>query len=113
MDAFPIQYLPRYGVDPATQFEILHAQFGDGYSQRGRAGINNKAQTWRLTFVLSAVDIDAIVRFIDERVGVTAFLWRPQRQIDIAVICTDYRGPRQLGPNAWQLVCTFQRVYDL
>lgn len=56
---------------------VLKAQFGDGYAQIARDGINNVVESWSLQFVGKTAKIAAIRAFLRERGGDRSFHWTP------------------------------------
>ncbi|WP_086932194.1 phage tail protein [Agarilytica rhodophyticola] len=109
---FP-NYLPKFGLQPQRLFRTHEASFGDGYSQRGKDGINNVNETWQPLFERPLADILVIVNFIDSLNGVDSFFWTPPHQPQALYTCSRYTGPRQIGQLYYSLSATFQRVYDL
>lgn len=79
----PIPGVPIFQWCPAPdptgdiKLRILRAQFGDGYSQRARDGINTVVETWSLMFVGKAAKVQAIDAFLRERGGDRSFHWTP------------------------------------
>ncbi len=112
MNTFP-DVEPRFGVKPKITFNTLKAQFGDGYSQRGKQGINHRVEEWPLTFSLPDDECAAIAEFLDAHQGHRAFLWTPPFGIENKYICERYTGPSRIGRAHSALQCTFKRVYDV
>jgi len=110
MKRFP-DFHPRFGLRPKITFETIVAKFGDGYSQRGAAGINNRIDEWPLTFALLDEDCKEIVDFIDDHEGHKEFLWSPPSLTEGTYICDGYTGPVRIGINHSEVRCTFRRVY--
>jgi phage-related protein len=64
-------FVPSYSTTVETTQNIIKAQFGDGYSQRQRGGLNNNTQSWKLSFnERSDKEAKAIFNYIEERGGV-------------------------------------------
>lgn len=90
----------------ATTYRVRTAQFGDGYSQRAKDGLNNVYDTWPLTFTGSEAEIAAIKAFLDATGGATNFYWTPPLRtqakfIASAVVVTP------LGGDNYTLTATF------
>jgi phage-related protein len=69
----------RRGTKPRT----LSVQFGDGYTQRLRDGINVLNESWDLSFKnRSIVDIRLMKAFLETKAGVTSFTWTPPGEFD-------------------------------
>ncbi|VUD48411.1 hypothetical protein TDB9533_01228 [Thalassocella blandensis] len=112
MRNFP-NYLPKYGARPDVQFRTLTSSFGDGYSQRGKDGINNRLNSWPLTFELRTEDMLNLQTFLDDHQGVEAFLWAPPDESEGKWVCKGYTGPADLAPGWLSLTTMFERVFDL
>lgn len=83
---FPTTVPPsRSSPGQEVQFDILEAEFGDGYVMRSGAGINPKRLSWSLTFEnVDNSDADAIVAFLDATYGYTPFYWTAPRSAEEA-----------------------------
>lgn len=76
MATFP-SITPTYGAQKTSQPRVRTAQFGDGYSQRLRYGLNTNPKQWDLTWNVSETDADTIEAFLDARGGAESFDWTP------------------------------------
>lgn len=64
-------WAPSYAGSADTEERVVKAQFGDGYSQRQRNGLNNNMETLSLTFEnRTDREVDAISNFVQEKGGV-------------------------------------------
>lgn len=107
----PIFTWPSTGSPSGTAtFRVRTAQFGDGYSQSVGDGINNKTQSWPLTFTGSKAKMQAIVDFLDERAGWQAFFWTPPLGVQGYYTCTSY-SPSPVGGPVYTVTATFQQVF--
>lgn len=104
------QWSPRPGVRADITFRRLVAQFGDGYRQVASDGINNKVQSWPLTFVGDADRIAAIESFLDRHAGMRSFLWTPPRGVEGWYEVASYSPSHVEGVN-WTITATFQQVF--
>jgi phage-related protein len=69
-------WTPSFGSPESSQPKVLEADFGDGYSQRVRMGLNSDPKTWDLRFDNRAdAERDQIRNFLEARGGVEAFDW--------------------------------------
>jgi hypothetical protein len=68
---------PTYGAQKTSQPRVRTTQFGDGYSQRIRFGLNTNPKSWSLTWEVSETDADTIETFLDARGGAESFDWTP------------------------------------
>lgn len=77
MATFP-SYSPVYPATKASQPKTRRVQFGDGYQQRLRFGLNQNPKEWNLTFDLSDDDADIVEAFLNARAEDSAsFDWTP------------------------------------
>lgn len=77
MATFP-SITPSYGAQKTSQPRVRSTQFGDGYSQRTRYGLNTNLKTWNLTWEnISESNADTIETFLDARGGAESFDWTP------------------------------------
>lgn len=77
MATFP-SITPTYGAQKTSQPRVRSVQFGDGYSQRLRYGLNTNPKTWDLTWQnITEANADIIEAFLDARAGAESFTWTP------------------------------------
>ncbi|WP_316886282.1 phage tail protein [Ralstonia thomasii] len=94
-----------------TKFATRVAQFGDGYSQAVADGINNKRDSWPLSFVGHAAYIAPIRTFLDGLSGVRSFFWTPPLRTQGLFRASAYTvNPK--GGDAYQLDVTFTEVFN-
>ena len=98
---------PDKNLARRTQPRVLRANFGDGYEQRMPDGINSLEQMYDISFAnRSPTEIDDIVSFFEDGLGVTAFEFTfPSTRAEIGettitVVC-----------EAWDLIYTNQIAY--
>ncbi|PRC93094.1 phage tail protein [Solimicrobium silvestre] len=95
----------------STQFRVLKAPFGDGYAQTAADGINNKSESWPLSFIAKSNVIIEIKAFLDSLKGAQSFQWTPPLSKSILVQAGDY----QITPNGgdvWTLTVTFEQSFQ-
>ena len=69
---------PKYGSSKASQPRLQQVQFGDGYAQVIRHGLNQNPKEWNLKWEVSETDADTIETFLDARAADGAtFDWSP------------------------------------
>jgi len=102
---------PSLGVTGSTKFLTRTAQYGDGYSQVVADGINNKADTWPLTFVGDDTKIIAIKAFIDSLQGFRSFYWTPPLRPQGLFRCAGYSEHPE-GNGISTLTATFNEVFN-
>jgi phage-related protein len=104
-----------WGVDGKTngssKFSVLATQFGDGYKQTAANGINNKSQSWPVSFTGYPAKISAIKTFLDARAGFASFLWTPPNGVQGYYRCEGYDEQHQ-GGTLWRLTCTFEQGFQ-
>ena len=101
---------PLINPTGTVQFRGNTARFGDGYGQYTPDGINNRDQSWPLTFRGRASEMDAIADFLDAHKGVS-FLWTPPRGPQALFRCGSY----QYTPGAAdrvQITATFEQWFS-
>ena len=76
MATFP-SITPTYGAQKASKPRVRMVQYGDGYSQRLRYGLNTDPKQWSLTWNVSETDADTIETFLEARGGAESFDWTP------------------------------------
>ena len=77
MASFP-SITPTYGASKSSSPNLVEIQYGDGYSQVLRYGLNQNPKKWNVRFVVSETDADTIETFLNARAddGDT-FDWQP------------------------------------
>lgn len=101
---------PKIQVPGDVQFAVLQAQFGDGYIQTAADGINNRRQSWNLTFVGKRAVIAAIQTFLNRHAGFKPFEWTPK---DHAAALFDVAGYRitDMHNGVWSLQAEFRERF--
>ena len=102
---------PKVGPTASTKFAVRAAQFGDGYSQRVANGINNKADTWPLSFTGSSAYIASIKAFLDGLQGFRSFLWTPPLRAQGLFYCSEYQTTPEEG-DVYTLTATFTEDFN-
>lgn len=73
-----ISIVPSVSTSSKTDFRVLEAQFGDGYSQRIQDGINTETAQWNVFWNQKALEIiGALQLFLSTLGGVELFYWEP------------------------------------
>lgn len=107
---------PLVETPGVVRFGVLSAQFGDGYKQAVGDGINNRAESWNLTFRGPSQNIALIKQFLDQRQGCEPFLWTPKGGPQGLYECTEYNrmnhseNGREAG--VWTLTATFTQRFS-
>ena len=112
-DTFP-SIAPSYSSSPGTDFRILEATFGDGYSQRAADGLNSTKITWNLIWeVRTDADIAIINDFLVDKLGFEHFLWTAPNDTERKWICKSINGPTPVTAGYATLSTEFEEVFDL
>ncbi|HGE6046457.1 TPA: phage tail protein [Vibrio cholerae] len=92
------------------EFRTRTAQFGDGYQQSAGDGINNRRQSWPLTFTKKKTEAEAIKAFFDDHEGCKAFAWKPPLSpIGLYVVASYSVLP--LGAGLYRISATFNETF--
>lgn len=98
----------------AAQGQIDHrvrtSQFGDGYAQVVGDGLNNRSQSWPLTFTGRKDTIVAIRDFLDRHAGYKSFLWTPPLG-SVGFYRAKEIGISAVGGLAYTLTVTFEQAF--
>lgn len=113
MTAFP-DIAPSYSSALQKDLGVLEARFGDNYSQRAQAGLNNVSESWSLVFEnYPDTDIATIDAFLEARGGDEAFEWTaPGELTEKKWTCKSW-SKTPSGFQVSTLRATFRREYDL
>ncbi|NHN67448.1 phage tail protein [Pseudomonas fluorescens] len=93
-----------------VSFRRKSAKFGDGYEQVAEDGMNNKTQSWPLTFTGPKLRIAEIKAFLDAHKGAMAFSWTEPFGELLLVRCSEYQ-PRHAGGGVYRLAATFEQAF--
>jgi phage-related protein len=104
-------WVPRLEPTGTADYRVLTAKFGDGYEQTASDGINNKSQTWPLTFTGTAAKIGAIRDFLDAHAGSKSFYWTPPLSARGYYKCKSH-SIRPLGGGNYELTATFNQSFQ-
>jgi phage-related protein len=104
---------PKYGASKRSRPRVRNVQFGDGFSQRLRYGLNQDPKQWNLTFEVSETDADTIESFLEARAGAESFDWSPPDETETYKwICQDWSKSIPYLNRA-TITATFQQVFEL
>lgn len=106
---------PSYGTSKKVKAKVQVAEFGDGYSQRAKDGINNIVDQIPVVWEsLTAAQADDLETFLEERGGSGAFFFDFVREPGSGKKwrCEEWeRTPSK--PDYDRVTATFIRVFDL
>lgn len=113
MATFP-DIAPNYGATKQSQPKVRNVQFGDGFSQRLRYGLNQDAKVWDLTWEhISEADSDTIEAFLEARGGAEDFDWSPPDETETYKWICQRWSKRLTASGLNSLSATFQQVFEL
>jgi phage-related protein len=105
-------YTPSFTATEQSQPRVRRVQFGDGYEQRLRYGLNTDPKTWRLTFAnRTDTERDNILGFLEARAGVESFDWTPPRGDAGKYVCSQW-SMDMLSCNNNTVTAEFMEVYE-
>ena len=103
-------WTPLVGMNGSAKYRVLSAQFGDGYQQVAADGINNKIESWPVSFTGTEDEIRPIRDFLDHHAGYQSFYWTPPlgekglyRSFDITIT--------PLGGDIYTLSTVFEQAF--
>lgn len=97
--------------DGDINYRITTAQFGDGYRQTAADGINNKEQSWPLTFRARKEEAENIIEFFDEHAGNKSFLWTPPLgKLSLWQVANVQVKP--LSSALYEITATFEQAFS-
>ncbi|NMY89829.1 phage tail protein [Pseudomonas oryzihabitans] len=101
---------PRLDPEGTATYRTRTSQFGDGYAQVVGDGLNNKSQSWPLTFKGGRATIVAIRDFLDRHAGYRSFLWTPPLGAVGFYKASEYRLAAH-GAEIYTLTVTFEQAF--
>ncbi|AJO76498.1 phage tail protein [Pseudomonas sp. MRSN 12121] len=70
-------WCPKIEAVSAPEYRVRSSKFGDGYEQVVGEGVNNRVDSWPLTFVVKEAVALQIQAFLNRHGGFKSFLWTP------------------------------------
>jgi phage-related protein len=113
-----LSFYPPIDPSPSTgrkvEFKILEADFGEGYSQPTRDGVNHRRRTLTLTWdALTDEQAEEISGFLFDRGGDETFYYTPPRETKpVKWTCKDYSDDVQSGGYR-KISATFVQSFTL
>ncbi|KAA8712950.1 phage tail protein [Pseudomonas cannabina] len=100
----------QHGDAPDISYRVRTSQFGDGYKQQVGDGLNNKLDSYPVTFSGNQERVLAIMAFLDRHAGAKAFLWAtPLGQVGLFTCKNPV--PTPMGGRIFKLTATFERAF--
>ena len=112
MATFP-DYRPVFSAIKTSNPKIRRVQFGDGYEQRVRFGLNQNPKEWSLTFDQTTEDANVIAAFLDARANDSnSFDWTPPYETQsYKWVCESWT--REIyNPHRARINATFRQVFE-
>ncbi len=108
LETFYPPVAPSPGTSRKPELNILKAEFGEGYSQSTRNGINHIRKVFSLRWdVLTQGQADAIEGFLEVKGGDTPFLYQhPNTPAPVKVTCEEWNRE-----DAAAGLCAFSAVF--
>lgn len=113
MATFPA-ITPAYGAEKRSAPVMRRVQFGDGYEQRLRYGLNQNSKVWALTWNnITEADADTIETFLDARAADgDSFTWTPPAEASAAEwVCEEWSKSIPYTGRAI-ITATFRQVFE-
>jgi phage-related protein len=109
-----IGFNPDKALKQDMKPRILKAQFGDGYMQRARDGINNINESWTLTWKnRSVADGQKLLNFFESTGGIHAITWTPPYASDPLKVIVETWNTTFPQMEVLTVQAKFTRVHDL
>lgn len=112
MATFP-DYRPVFSAKKESNPRTRRVQFGDGYEQRARFGLNQNPKQWSLTFDQTTEDANVIATFLDARADDSnSFDWTPPYETQsYKWVCESWT--REIySPHRARITATFRQVFE-
>lgn len=102
-------WLPDHKPKRSIVPRILKAQFGDGYTQRTRSGLNTMLETWTMNFTLKTrAKVREIEDFLESHAGVDSFTWVTPRGESLSFVCEKWESDYGHDQDC-SISCTFEQ----
>lgn len=113
MATFP-SIAPDYGLTKQSEPAVRRVQFGDGYEQRIRAGINQNPKRWNITWSnITNTEASQIEAFLDARADDSqSFDWTPPDSLTSYKWVCEQWDKTMNAFNRNTVTATFRQVYD-
>lgn len=105
-------WAPDVGASKESTPIVRRAQFGDGYEQGARFGLNPLKEVWTLTFSnRDATEADQIEAFFIDKGGVEAFDWTHPGGVAQRFRCEAWTRAVPVA-TLYTITATFDRCYE-
>lgn len=101
-------------VAGSTTYRVIRTDFGDGYSQRARDGLNTAVTEWSLEWDnVTPAEADNMIAFFNDKGGAESFFWTAPRDVTQSKwLCTQH-ARTIVTIERDTVTAKFERVYDL
>lgn len=105
-------YTPSFSASESSAPRVRRVQYGDGYEQRLRYGLNTDPKTWQLTFAnRTDTERENILSFLEARGGSESFDWTPPRGTAGKYVCSEW-SVDLLNCNNNTIQAKFMEVFE-
>ena len=105
---------PEFGLTQESEPKVRRAQFGDGYEQRLKFGLNQNPKTWSITWAnRTNAEAAQIETFLDLRADDSeAFYWTPPDGATAYKWVCEKWNKTMATYNRNTITATFRQVYE-
>lgn len=100
----------QHGESPDISYRVRVSQFGDGYKQVVGDGLNNKSQSFPITYTGSKSVVLQIMAFFDRHAGARAFLWTNPLG-SLGFYMCQKPVPTPMGGGAFKITAVFEQAF--
>ncbi|MNJ71201.1 phage tail protein [Pseudomonas sp. R32] len=98
------------GEQGDVTFAVRTKRFGDGYEQSVGESLNNRSQSWPVSYTGQKTRVKQIMDFLDRHKGSKAFLWTPPMGELGLYKCASYK-PSNRGGIVYTISATFTQTF--
>lgn len=99
-DTFIPPMPPKSGPSGNVRFNVTELRFGEGYVSSMGEGMNNRRQSWPMTWEGTDAEIEIIADFFDAHEGYKKFFWTPPMGVQGLYIVKEYSLIPEAAGNA-------------
>lgn len=113
-DTLPASPKPDAPIDLTTNLALLEATLGDGYSQRGKAGLNNAAGTLPINYTnIKGTDKTILINFCKAHSAGEAWYWQlPDEGTPRKWYIKNYKET-YVSYDVYNVMINVQEVFDI
>lgn len=98
----------------SQEYRVILAQFGNGYEQRQKDGINNSIQQWSVTWEnINTSESNEIITAFDTAAGIEPFLWQPPNANQVRKYKVERYDQSVLSGSLSTVSATLKQVFDI